>query len=793
MKPGSFAASASLAAGVLLLTGCASTAIHNEPHRFSDPIEKSLVYLEFNQRYHDLRKETERRLAAGDKPTATLLGYNCIAYGKLKEYSKLFGCLEKLERRIQSGDASFVSSLPGPFQATANARPLPDMLRAEAWLEFGEYRKAIASGTKALEAVSDSDGGSMSLWLPARFRLTILSVLVLAAEQTGDKQLSQRFVQQLEAVSIPLMGRGVWANMRDNALARAYMAVGRYDKALDAMGGGLAGSLTASVVAGIAGYSSGDNPLTISVLPRLLMRSKALAATGRTGEAKAALDELLSLPRIGDVGDIYWVALFERGRVAEQEGNRKQAIELYRKAVEVIEAQRASINTEAAKIGFVGDKQAVYQRLIAALFAEGQYAVAFEYIERSKARALVDMLASKQDFAVAHGNASEVRTLLARADTAEAEGRAQDFSAETGKQRSLAIQARQRLIQQAPELSSLVTVTPVTVQEIQGKLPSDEVLVEYYAEGKEVYAFVLSKAGLRGIKLDGEALVADVQNFRQALQDTRSTRTQELAGKLYNRLVKPLEGAINQRNVLVVAHGPLHYLPFNALHDGNGYLIERYSIRQLPSASVLKYFKGVKPQTTGTLLAFGNPDLGDPGSTSSTPRRKPWKVAKVLPNSKALVRKDANLSAFKRYGGGFRYLHFASHGEFNADNPLNSALLLSPDGRSDGRLTVSELYSTRLEADLVTLSACETGLGKIANGDDVVGLTRGFLYAGSRSIVASLWKVDDEATAYLMTRFYGALKGTSKREALRLAQIETRKKYPHPYYWAAFQLTGEAN
>ena len=148
---------------------------------------------------------------------------------------------------------------------------------------------------------------------------------------------------------------------------------------------------------------------------------------------------------------------------------------------------------------------------------------------------------------------------------------------------------------------------------------------------------------------------------------------------------------------------------------------------------------------------------------------------------------------FKQQGGNYAYVHFASHGEFNADSPLNSALLLAKDKTNDGTLTVGELYSMRLNADLVTLSACETGLGKIANGDDVVGLTRGFLYAGSRSIVASLWKVDDEATAYLMTRFYGALKGTSKREALRLAQLETRKKYAHPYYWAAFQLTGEAN
>ncbi|MBI5780961.1 MAG: CHAT domain-containing protein, partial [Rhodocyclales bacterium] len=502
---------------------------------------------------------------------------------------------------------------------------------------------------------------------------------------------------------------------------------------------------------------------------------------------------LLRFPFIRNLGEVYWNILFDRGKIYEREGDTKRAIEFYKQSIDVIESQRSTINTEASKIGFVGNKQAVYQRLIAALFADGQYAVAFEYIERSKARALVDMLASKQDFAVHTVNADAVRTLLAKADTAESEARMQSETADTGHQRSLAVQARQQLQQQVPELSSLVTVTPVTAQEIQGRLLADEVLVEYYAEGKELYAFVLSKGGLQGIKLNGEGLTAEVQNFRQALQDTRSTYHRDLAGKLYSRLVRPLEGAMKERNVLIVAHGPLHYLPFNALHDGNGYLIERHSIRQLPSASVLKYLKGVKPQTTGTLLAFGNPDLGDPRLDLKYAQAEAQDVAKVLPNSKALVRREASESAFRRYGEGFRYLHIASHGTFNADAPLSSALLLSKDSANDGTLTVGELYSMRLNADLVTLSACETGLGKIANGDDVVGLTRGFLYAGSRSIVASLWKVDDEATAYLMTRFYGALKGTSKREALRLAQIETRKKYPHPYYWAAFQLTGEAN
>jgi CHAT domain-containing protein len=141
----------------------------------------------------------------------------------------------------------------------------------------------------------------------------------------------------------------------------------------------------------------------------------------------------------------------------------------------------------------------------------------------------------------------------------------------------------------------------------------------------------------------------------------------------------------------------------------------------------------------------------------------------------------------------FSRLHFASHGKFRSDEPLGSGLLLAKDADNDGLLTVGELYSMQLDADLVTLSACETGLGKVANGDDVVGLTRGFLFAGSRSIVASLWSVDDRATATLMKAFYDNLATHPKREALRRAQASARQEFPHPFFWAAFQLTGRGD
>ena len=162
-----------------------------------------------------------------------------------------------------------------------------------------------------------------------------------------------------------------------------------------------------------------------------------------------------------------------------------------------------------------------------------------------------------------------------------------------------------------------------------------------------------------------------------------------------------------------------------------------------------------------------------------------------MPGSVLLTREKATESNFKRIAGDFTLLHVASHGQYKADSALDSRLLLAPDGSNDGSLTVREIYGLRLSADLVTLSACETGLGSVLRGDDVLGLARGFLYAGSRNIVASLWEVDDDATAQLMKSFYQRLlAGTSRRQALREAQLALRKDFPDPFFWAAFGLTG---
>ncbi len=499
---------------------------------------------------------------------------------------------------------------------------------------------------------------------------------------------------------------------------------------------------------------------------------------------------LLAKTEVKDLGGIHWPILYERGLVAKQRGDIETALKFFKESAEAIEKVRSSISIESSKIGFAGSKQAVYQDLVLAATAKGDWTMAFEYAERAKARAFVDMLAQKTDLAAPLAADEKIVALLASAEDREPILAIFDTD---GLTRSAVIEARTQLNQVAPEAASLIAVNNVPLSDVTSRLSSKEVLINYYIAEKDLYAFLLSSTGIKGFKLSAEGLEEEIRDFRSALQSAEAN-ADTLGKSLYGRLIAPLEGDFKGARLTISPHGILHYLPFAALTDGSKYVVDKYSVRVMPSANSLAYVRSDKPIKTGKMLAFGNPELGNPRLDLPSAQDEAIRVAKMFPASKALVRKDASKTALKELGSGFSILHIASHGEFDSDAPLNSGLLLAKTEADEGRLTVSDLYSIRLDAELVTLSACETGLGKVASGDDVVGLTRGFMYAGARSIVSSLWQVDDAATATLMQGFYRNLaKNIDKREALRLAQVETKKSHPHPFYWGAFQITGAAN
>jgi CHAT domain-containing protein len=139
----------------------------------------------------------------------------------------------------------------------------------------------------------------------------------------------------------------------------------------------------------------------------------------------------------------------------------------------------------------------------------------------------------------------------------------------------------------------------------------------------------------------------------------------------------------------------------------------------------------------------------------------------------------------------FGIIHMASHGEFNPVNPLFSAIKLSKGEDTDGNLEAAEIFGLKINADVVVLSACQTGLGKVTGGDDVIGLNRAFFYAGTHTIVSSLWRVSDISTAVLVKQFYRQYATHSKADSLRMAILHVKQRHPHPSYWGAFTLVGD--
>lgn len=745
--------------------------------------------------YEELWRRLEEDQARGPMRTRDLHAL-CFAYFKTKRYNKLLPCLERLDANIAAGDRR--TRLFGLDDAT----PTVFLMRAEALLEMGQYEPAASQAQRALDWHQRTSSDDQDIVINAR------AVQALAAAFQDKRDAAAAYAAQLEAIPVRGPLHGDFASIKAMAIARVAMALGQYQRAYDAIAQDRAFAIHAFLDRLVSGaLITGRNNWAWQELPRAYMLAKALYGMGKVAEAKAGFDQLLQVPQIRDNGEINWMILYDRGRIAEDEGKPQEAVGFYRRAIEIIEAQRSTIHTEANKIGFIGNKQDLYGRIIAALARSGDAAAALEFSERSKSRALVDLLASRGAGTLAAGASAETAALLRDIELGEADALAQmPVSATEGKAgyRSRVAQAVGRLRDSAPQLSTLVAVTPWSSDSLRQALREDETMIEYYYSDRVFAAFVADRKSVRVVMLDDRGLEQEVQALRAALAEPMELTSKAALGRqleatylpraqaLYRRLLAPILPQVKTDNLLVVAHGILHYLPFVALHDGSRYVIERYGVRTLPSASVLRFVREGATRFPGPLLVFGNPDLGNQRYDLPQSEREARRIAAAVPETRLLLRADASRGAFQDLAPRYHFIHFASHGEFDARQPLRSGLLLAAPDPEQGRLTAAEIYGARLDAELVTLSGCETGLGAVEGGDDVVGLIRGFMYAGANSVIASLWEVDDEATAVLMIGLYGKLGSLGKRDALRRAQLETMKTYPHPFYWAAFYLTGGA-
>ncbi|MSP14758.1 MAG: CHAT domain-containing protein [Chloroflexi bacterium] len=321
-------------------------------------------------------------------------------------------------------------------------------------------------------------------------------------------------------------------------------------------------------------------------------------------------------------------------------------------------------------------------------------------------------------------------------------------------------------------------------------------LVAYYALGDELLAFVLSQgefhvfrhlASLEQIRRTLGLLRANIQTV--ARQPSLSTsgplleNARRLLQALYNSLIRPLEQELAKNpGLVIVPHGPLHYLPFQALYDGQKYLSERWTLSYLPNAGLMRHLR--RPRHGVGAMILGHSNEGRLPATLAEARY----ISDLL-GATGYLESDATVANLQAHAGKFAIIHIAAHGLFRGDAPLFSHIQLD-----DAALHLIDIYGLELDADLVTLSACESGSGALAGGDELLGLSRGFLYAGAASLLLTLWTVEDNATANLMHQFYqGIRQGLSREVALAAAQAEVRQHpaYVHPYFWAPFSLIGQ--
>jgi CHAT domain-containing protein len=354
---------------------------------------------------------------------------------------------------------------------------------------------------------------------------------------------------------------------------------------------------------------------------------------------------------------------------------------------------------------------------------------------------------------------------------------------------------REATLDEATEAGFQVPVT-VSLEQIRSSMPADTALLEYFRVQDRDFACVIrgEELCIRPITVESrvrktlQLFQFQLAKFRLDPQYVGNFQAQMLKstqghlGALYQELIAPIRDLLQAKHLVVAPHGLLHHIPFHALYDGQSYLIDSFSISYAPSGSVYALCQAQPAFTPAGSLILGIADAQAPLIVDEVKA-----LQKVLPDSRLYMGPEATEEVLRTQGPGSRVVHIATHGYFRQDNPMFSSIRL---GKS--YLSLYDLYRLKLPAELVVLSGCATGLNVVTPGDELMGLVRGLLQAGARSLVLSLWDVHDESTRNLMIGFYQQLeKGGSKAKALQAAMVAIRDRYPHPYYWAPFTLTGK--
>jgi len=549
------------------------------------------------------------------------------------------------------------------------------------------------------------------------------------------------------------------------------------------------------------------------LLARLMLEiGDPLAAYQECGRA---LDELAQK----ETPELSYQSHFLMGRIQQARGDNHAAYDSWQKARAQLETLRSSLRGEELKIAFMKNRLEVYENLVNSCLNDpdkkDSAREAFGYMELAKSRSLVELLLQYRPevAGVEEGQSDLVRRIRemredlnwyyrrieieqlrsedstsARIQKLEAEAQAHENEF-VRVLRDLPTADRRELAAQQAETCSF--------EEILACLPPRSSLIEYFIVKDQFVAAIARESHVEIVPLTPTSRVANLvrmlrfqmSKFRLGHDYTRLFAKPLLEAarshlhELFQELIAPLRDRLDSEHLTIVPHGILHYLPFHALFDGKNYLIDEFSIAYAPSASIYALCHQRKSSAPGAALVLGVPDARAPFIEDEVRA-----VAGVLQGSKLVLGAETGENALRTDGSQSRLVHIATHGVFRQDNPMFSGIRLGAS-----YLNLYDLYHLKLNAELVTLSGCATGLNVVAAGDELLGLVRGLFYSGAQSLLLTLWDVHDKSTSEFMASFYSKVaSGDARVAALQTSMCELRESYPHPYHWAPFVLMGKA-
>lgn len=710
--------------------------------------------------------------------------------------------------------------------------------------EMGEFQEALASYGQALEIFSSLQN--------RRWQARVLHNLGAIYQGLGEpRQAIPQYEQALplwreagnragEASTLINLGRAQGSlgeprralELQEQALALSREAGDRRGEGIALDQAGHARLALDDPAAALASYGQALERLrsvgdVLHEADALRGQGLALAALGRPEEALTSLGQALILARNARIPASEAATLCDLARIESGLGQKDAARAHAAEAIEVVEALRTRIGSPDLRSTFAATLHQAYELRIDLLMeahrtspSAGFDRTALETGERARARTLLDLL-GEAGIDLSQGVDPELverRTALERRLSARAERllREKEPAARAtllGEQATLLREldlVDAGIRQSSPAHAAITRPQPARAAQVQALLDADTLLLSYSLGEARSYLFAVTAASMESFELPSRPRIEEAARAVHAglsVYDAegRAAETQE-AAELSRLILGPVAHLLDRQRLVIVADGALHYVPFGSLPEPKGIdgeipvpLLERHEVVSLPSASALAVQRKIlaaRSPAAGAVAVVADPafDPRDPTFVRlPASRQEAEAIAALAPPGQARLALGGQASRADVLGdrlNGYRTVHFATHGVIDAEHPSLSGLALS-----DGFLNLRDVFGLRLGADLVVLSGCRTALGREIRGEGMSGLARGFFHAGAPRVVASLWRVEDRATAELMTRFYRGMwaEGQTPAAALRSAQLSIRKerRWRDPYFWAGFLLQGD--